>query len=113
MSEGVSSYASALLSLCLIYHQDTEIAYNSWEAETTEASCGPVLMLQRQKLQVDVCSLQILILQHVPVSVILTLLSAGDFLLLNLTLEGTLYIVLLGRKVLEENIDANLSKLVS
>lgn len=61
----------------------------------------------------DVRSLQILILQHVPVSVILTLLSAGDFLLLNLTLEGTLYIVLLGRKVLEENIDANLSKLVS
>lgn len=54
-----------------MYHQDTETAYNSWGAETTEASCGPVLMLQREKLQVDVHSLQILILQHVPVSVIL------------------------------------------
>jgi len=42
-----------------------------------------------------------------------TPLSAGDFLLLNLTLEGTLHIVLLERKVLGENIDANLSKLVS
>lgn len=71
MLKGGSSYASALLSLWLMYNQDPETAYNSWEAERTEASCGPVLMLQRKKLQVDVHSLQILILQHVPVSVIL------------------------------------------
>lgn len=71
MSKGGSSYVSALFSLWLMHHQDTVTTYNSWEAERTEASCGPVLTLQRKKLQVDVLSLQIHILQDVPVSVTL------------------------------------------
>lgn len=70
-----------------MYRQGTETAYNSWEAETTEASCGPVLMLQRENLQVDVHSLQILILQHVPVSVILYTFVGWRFPAIELDLE--------------------------
>lgn len=70
-----------------MYHQDTVTAYNSLEAERTETSCGPVLMLQRKKLQVDVHSLQILILQHAPVSVILYTSDIWRFPAIKLELE--------------------------